>query len=715
MNRPLRAVFVTAVLTCLPLPACGPDFSPPEFVRRREPDDPARFLAGHLDVISPRLKTAWQVAAWRRLAGLPAGAFEAYLARPENVEDRDPWTAVNAWKEARQEILPAAGGPPISTDRYVETTLLDDEGEPYTDTIPYLNCPADAFATAKATLADRKQRFPAQVARWVVAQDAVFAACGDDEAPAVAEPEADLAAPLAADRRYQLAAASFYAGRFDEARGRFLAIAKDGSSPWSGIAPYLATRALVRQISLSPSRADPGRFKPADEELAALLADPDRAAWHEAARRLRSWVAIRSRPAERRAELGKTLSGRDLDAATVGDALQDYAYLLEHHGRTETTDPLTEWIEVFGAPSPEGAAQAVGRWRAERSLPWLVAALTLAPADGKAPADLLQAATDLTSDSPAKATASFHRARLLIAGGQSAEARGELDRLLAGDLSLGSENLAKSLRLRVAGSLDDLVADGLQQRLTYPGDEEESANEAKATRYLTGEAAFWWNTRLPLDSFGATVERVKSPEVKERVAEAAWTRALLLDDTAEAERAARTIGTAVPEIAAWAAAAPADRPSAAAWALINNPGLAPMVESGFPRGAEVEEIDSYRRNWWCAEMPSEVASDERNDDLPGLPAAPPFLSAADRAAAEREGKALEALGEGYDVIARRVLAWAKERPADPKVPEALYLASQRARYANCRQEKPNLSKATFDLLKKSYPQSEWAKVAKYWY
>jgi len=712
MNRPLRAAFAATVLACLPLPACGPDFSPPEFVRRKEPDDPARFLAGHLDVLSPSLKTAWQVLAWRRLSGLATPAADLKALEPKGPNESDLWPLPAAWAEARKSAVPAAKDVSVSTDRYIEIPAVDETGQSYTDSVPYLNCPADAFRTAIATLADRRTRFPAAVASWVKAQDAVFAACGDGEAPAVAAPEPGLPPEIAADRRYQMAAASFYSGRFDDARTRFLAIAKETSSPWSGVAPYLATRALVRQASLSPGQVDRKRLAEADAELAALIADQERAAWHEAAGRLRDWIAIRARPTERAAELAGRLTAPEIDPAALGRQLADYSYLIRHAPRASQPDPLTEWIDALGARSPEGAAKALERWRATHTLPWLVAALTVAPHDGKAPADLLQAAADLKDDSPGKATASFQRARLLIAANQAAEARKELDRLIASHPSLGSENLGNSLRLRTAASLDDLVQDGVQQRLSAGGEDDA---EARSARYLTGEAAFWLNTRLPLAQFGATVGKVSAGDVRERLAEAAWTRALLLDDSTEGERAAKAIGQAVPEIAAWAAASGADRPSAAAWALIKNPGLAPVAEGGFPRWARLSEMDDFRRNWWCAKLPVEVSSDDRNRDLPDLPARPAFLSAADNAAAEREVKSLEALGEGYDVVAGRVLAWARERPGDPNVPEALYLASQRARAVNCRQEKSNLSKATFDLLKKSYPKSEWAQKAKYWY
>ncbi|HEV7667207.1 MAG TPA: hypothetical protein VGS22_01705 [Thermoanaerobaculia bacterium] len=719
MNRPLRAALVAAIiLACLPLPACGPDFSPPEFVRRREPDDPARFLAGQLGVLSPSLKTAWQVVAWRHLSGLPMPKVEAAALEPGYLDSQAVYDAMNAWSEARKAALPGAGDVSISPDRYIETPAVDDSGEAYTDTVPYLNCPADAFRTAVATLADRRARFAAEnagVSSWVQAQDAVFASCAEGEAPAVAEPESGLPAQLAADRRYQMAAASFYAGRFDDARSRFLAIGKDSASPWSGIAPYLATRSLVRQASLSSGPADRKRFEQADAELAALLADKGRAPWHGAAGRLRDWIAIRARPAERTVELAGQLAALKVDPAALGRQMIDYSYLIRHAPHAGQPDPLTEWIYILGAPSPEGAAKALERWRATHTLPWLVAALTVAPHDGRAPADLLQAAATLKDDSPGKATASFHRARLLIAAGQDAEARKELDHLLRSPLSHGSENLAQSLRLRTAASLDDLIRDGIQQRLISPGDSEEDEKEAQSARYLTGEAAFWLNTRLPLASFGAAVEKTSAEDVRERLAEAAWTRAVLLGNAAEAERAAKATAQAVPEIAAWSATAPADRAVTATWALIKNPGLAPVVEGGFPRWATVGEVDDFRRNWWCAKLPTEVSSDDKNGDLPDLPAQPPFLSAAENAAAQNEIRALEALGEGYDVIADRVLAWARDRPKDPNVPEALYLASQRARVAGCRQEKLNLSKVTFDLLKKSYPKSEWAQKAKYWY
>lgn len=711
MNRPLRAVLVAAGLASLPLPACGPDFSPPEYVRKREPDDPARFLAGHLDIIQPSLRTAWQVVAWRRLSGLSMPKIEASAFESFDLGEVDIYAAINAWREARKAALPDAEERWINPDRWIDTPAVAENGEAYTDSIPYQNCSIDAFRTATATLADRRARFPEAVASWIRAQDAVFAACSGDEALTVDEPEGDLPPPLAADRRYQMAAASFYSGRFDDARTRFLAIAQEKPSPWSAGAPYLAARALVRQASLAPGPVDRKRFEQADAELAALAADAGEGVWREPARRLRGWVAIRLHPAERAAELAKAFAAKDLSTDALAQPLTDYTYLLRRAGRG-AGDPLTEWIEGFGAGSPEGAKKSLDRWRKDKSLPWLVAALANAPSDGKAPADLLQAAADLKDDSPGKPTARFHRARLLLAAGQADEARKELDRLIASHPALGSENLAKSLRLRAAANLDDLLRDGVQQRLSLGEDDDA---DAKEYRYVTGEAAFWLNTRLPLGAWSAAIGRIVAPDVRERVAQATWTRAVLLGRTAEAEEAAKALGETVPEIAAWAAGKPADRAFLAAWALVKNPGLAPVVEGGFPRWATVDEIDSYRRNWWCAALPTEVSSDDRNDALPDLPARPPYLSAADHGAAENETRSLETLGEGYDVVASRVLAWATARPNDPNVPEALYLASQRARVAGCRQEKPNLSKATFELLKKTYPKSEWAAKAKYWY
>src|SRR5262249_1390185 len=116
----------------------------------------------------------------------------------------------------------------------------------------YRNVQDDAFETAVETLKARVATFGKDspiVRDWIAAQDQVFAVggVGQDKRPSPLAPlKADAPALARADRTYQIASEHFYAGEFSQARDAYQAIARDQVSPWHDIAPYLATRALLR-------------------------------------------------------------------------------------------------------------------------------------------------------------------------------------------------------------------------------------------------------------------------------------------------------------------------------------------------------------------------------------------------------------------------------------------------------------------------------------
>ena len=90
----------------------------------------------------------------------------------------------------------------------------------------------------------------AELRDWVQGQDAVFSNCKQKQAmPAPAPSGASIL--LQADRAYQIAAARFYAGDFDEAAAAFRQIAADSKSPWRAIAAYLIARVYIRKATLS--------------------------------------------------------------------------------------------------------------------------------------------------------------------------------------------------------------------------------------------------------------------------------------------------------------------------------------------------------------------------------------------------------------------------------------------------------------------------------
>ncbi|HYL62262.1 MAG TPA: hypothetical protein VE077_06535 [Candidatus Methylomirabilis sp.] len=114
----------------------------------------------------------------------------------------------------------------------------------------------------------------------------------------------------------------------------------------------------------------------------------------------------------------------------------------------------------------------------------------------------------------------------------------------------------------------------------------------------------------------------------------------------------------------------------------------------------------------------------------GVVSSPHFLSADERAAAEKETAALAALPSAPLWLGQTAIAWAKAHPEDSRVPEALHQVVSAWRYGctessqspvqqTSTEEKqgnaPNYSKEAFEILHRRYPESEWTKKTPYWF
>ena len=220
--------------------------------------------------------------------------------------------------------------------------------------VSYLNCNDDAFRAATATLA----RIPkSAVVEWIAAQDAVFSDCS--AGAAIPPPATDPS--MRSERAYQIASAHFYAEQYDEARRDFQSIASDTSSPWHDMAPYLAARCLISRPRSSLKPPPPcSRWRP-------IRARPR---WHAPAQRLLDYVRIRTSPTVRMHELALALV-KPGPAAGFEQDLTDYRMLFDKDVKPQPSDDLTDWILSFQA----GGAGALDKWRQNRSLPWLIAAL----------------------------------------------------------------------------------------------------------------------------------------------------------------------------------------------------------------------------------------------------------------------------------------------------------------------------------------------------
>ena len=253
-------------------------------------------------------------------------------------------------------------------------------------------------------------------------------------------------------------------------------------------------------------------------------------------------------------------------------------------------------------------------------------------------------------------------------------------------------------------------------------EKEESQIAGGAKLFFDADAANVFNKMMPLEMFASAARsEVLSPNLHRDVAQAAFMRAALLDRPAQANQAATILGTIHPEmkelLAAYQQATTSDaRRFAAAYLALKFPGLRPFVTAGVGRNTSVEEIDSYRDNWWCAEPPAMFGGySEGEDTAPKkTPPTPEFLKNS-QAEAAREAGTLQGLGTGPNYLAETVINWTNKNPIDKPAPEALHLAVKSTRYGCTDKDTGRWSKAAFDLLHRKYPNTSWAKDTKYWF
>jgi len=223
----------------------------------------------------------------------------------------------------------------------------------------------------------------------------------------------------------------------------------------------------------------------------------------------------------------------------------------------------------------------------------------------------------------------------------------------------------------------------------------------------------------------AANSKALAPNLRRDVAQAAFVRAAMIDDRITANQAAVFLQGVYPQLKEFLSAylkatTPEARRLAAAFVSLKFPGLRPYVSAGIGRTSALEEIDSYRDNYWCAEPPAPVSGSgaqgegEEGQPKPKPLRVPEFLQPTQSLAATQFA-ALQALGTAPNYFCRIAIAWAEKNPADPRAPEALHLAVRSTRYGCTDDQTGRWSKAAYDLLHQQYPNTSWAKATKYWF
>ena len=761
----------TLIVPAFPTMACGPDFTPPVLTGERGPDlPPESYAAGRIGVILPSYGEAHLVIAYRYFSDRPLNPVEqrAYVALwnhyhpgQETADEENRGEA--EWETAQKLLEPsspssgtASGG---RTSGQVTPVNLPQTYDHYD------NCLDDAYRTAAQTLRDRVREFgaaSAAVKSWVEAQRTVFENCeGGVEVPEAAD--AAMPATIRADREYQIAAANFYAGKWDQAEEGFLAISADASSGWRATAGLVAARCEIRKATLGTD--DPAGqqkiFQVADAQLRTIISDPAFASVRTSAERLQGFVKYRVTPDERLVELSNALEKAERNETFEQD-LDDFAKLT-HDGRVNVRKdaaalqkiPLADWLATLAAGNTDEAeAHMMSRFRETHSVAWLVGALTNADADTPQLTEMLEAAKSVDTGSAAYLSVAFQRDRLLASRGREDDARREIDLILnmpENRIPRSSRNMFLALRMKLARSLDEFLrfaprvpAPALRDDGIYYNYGDEAS---RVVPMFDADASIALTEKLPLSALVAAAQSKTLPAgLRHDVAIAAWTRAILLKDGKAARETAPILldlvnhsnegkpvrSVVLPKFDLKDAMATysssndeGSREFAAAFILLHAPGMRPAVGMGYSRnawfqGEGVFEIDGYRDNWWCAEDSQKQfgqgISNAMNQIYPGAKiSSPAFLNSAERNAAEKERAVLAALPSAPTWLTERTLAWANTHPEDPRVPEALHFAVRATRFGCGDANTGNVSKRAYMLLHAHYPQSDWSKKTPYWY
>ncbi|HBB87302.1 MAG TPA: hypothetical protein DC047_06775 [Blastocatellia bacterium] len=730
--------------------ACGPFSLDTIFVFTVHPEYPLEnFARGDLGTIQPSYARSYLYVAYRYLNGSSFtpeeqnALVELWRDRLNLRWEQSEAQSVKRWLEARNKVPGAAAITNLEVYRSREKPNQYET---------YLNCQKDSFETAADTLAARTKQWAADsasVKTWVEAQDQVFANCSEGKhIPAPIAADAD--ALSRADRQYQIAAANFYAGDFDQALAGFQSIAADPSSPWHDSAPYLIARAFLRKASLGADEQKAASLTESEKQLNKILASDELKQSHENARRLLSLVRLRLHPKDVVRDLAISLTGKKTNA-NLKQELWDYTVLLDQFVGDEPApafpakvaelggDDLTDWLLTFQSEKPEAAAHAIERWQATSSVPWLIAALAKVDSQNPSVETLKRAGSAIPSQSPAFPSAVFQIVRLNIAAGRPNEARTILDELFKKDrahLNASALNSFRHQRMLVAKNMDEFLtyAQSVPAGMSWNDDGREIPAEAddvsEGLKSLQGKplfddvAAKLLNQKIPLSLLKqAAVSKTLPEHLRRDVAQAAWLRAVILRDEITAAELTPTLKSLAPEMALlldnflaapdWQA-----KQFAGIYAWLKFPGLEPIVDSGIGRQVPLGEQDSYRDNWWCsAAYPAGAVDSEEAAKKRGANEvmAPAFLTRAQEANANKEYALLSSPGAAPNYISQQVVAWATRNPNDPRVPEALHLAVNTTRHGCTDKQTGKWSKAAYDFLHRRYPNNAWTKRTPYWF
>lgn len=689
--------------------SCGPFLPVAQFSYVSQPPQGV-FAHGQLGILRPRYHRLYLVMAYRYLTGVPLTKEEAAEFDPRSptvpvaAPAPPPPTPEGQWLAARNRVPGLTALKDISPDR---------RGQPPNQFESYQNCLDDAFVTASRTLGERIQRWGASsplVAEWVRGQDTVFQNCSGG--PAMPQALTGNADPLlAADRRYQIAAAEFYAEQYENAERDFGAIAADAKSPWHNLGKLLVARTQIREGTV---HENPSKLQEATETLRTILQDPEETKWHPAAQGLRDFVEARIDPQARLADLSERLIHPSA-GPEFSRELSDFTFIWDkqENGPAGKSD-LADWITTF---QTHNWSHALDRWRERPGDAWLVASLGSVPRDNPAVPDLLAAAKRVPPTDAAWPSATFYGVTLTLAREDAEAARSWAAQALAIQQSPDVHNEFLAQRFKLARGWEEFLrfAPRTLVAVNYGiyGDspvEYSGSVLSRATPLFETDFTAPFNSEVPLARWVDAASNALLPSaLRADIAQAGWVRAVVLHRNTEARSLAQRLAELRPPLRPgmqnWIGEKdPQAAQFAAILLMMRTPGLQPIVREGLGRLTDERKIDDFRDNWWNLSEPTAAQ-----------PTPSEFLPEPERATGRDEWQQLQATAsQATDYLCAETVAFARLHRGDPRVPEALHLAVRTSRYTY--NSKPTrFPKQAFELLHSWYPKSPWTAQTPYWY
>jgi len=293
-------------------------------------------------------------------------------------------------------------------------------------------------------------------------------------------------------------------------------------------------------------------------------------------------------------------------------------------------------------------------------------------------------------------------------------------------LTVQDRNRVKALTLPMAPTAAELAAVAYRAPVALP--EVQGLLSRASIPVVDVDGAAILNRALPLDRLHALYMSAETPTpLRRELLGVVWTRAFVLGRWDILHKLLSDMQKRLPAKAALLQQIDAtvdlmEKRARAAVFLLLHPGLVGSLsaeityadprqpsELALPNMHRYYLHDGSRENWWCS-LPA--GRYWQQDPMPEPPPAPAFLSMQEKRRWSAEYRLLTATPNATEYLGALVLEWAKSRPRDATLPDALRMIVRSARGGCVTPDARPVGRQAFQHLHRYFPASEAARLTR---